>query len=67
MQGLHRQIVLLTTVLLGVLTTEAAETDERTIEDTYKVWVEATNEKNISKWSSFLATDPFFPLLICRH
>lgn len=37
-----------------------AETDEQSIRETYKAWVEATNEKDIEKWSAFLATSPYF-------
>ena len=38
----------------------AAETDEQSIHETYKAWVEATNEKDIEKWSTFLAASPYF-------
>ena len=38
----------------------AAETDEQSIHETYKAWVESTNEKDIEKWSTFLATSPYF-------
>ena len=37
-----------------------AETDEQSIHETYKAWVEATNEKDIEKWSTFLAANPYF-------
>lgn len=56
----HPRIVFLIALLFGVPTIEAAETDEQIIEDTYRAWVGATNEKDIGKWSSFLATNPFF-------
>lgn len=38
----------------------AAETDEQAIHETYSAWVEATNEKDIDKWSTFLASSPYF-------
>ncbi len=38
----------------------AAETDEQSIHETYKAWVEAANEKDISEWSTFLAASPYF-------
>lgn len=38
----------------------AAETDEQSIHETYKSWVDATNEKDIEKWSTFLAASPYF-------
>jgi ketosteroid isomerase-like protein len=30
------------------------------IHETYNAWVEAANEKDIAKWSTFLADDPYF-------
>jgi len=38
----------------------AADSDAQEIERTYTAWVEATNEKDIEKWSLFLAKDPYF-------
>ena len=38
----------------------AAESDEQSIQKTYRAWVGATNEKDIEKWSAFLATNPYF-------
>jgi ketosteroid isomerase-like protein len=38
----------------------AAEPDEPAIHETYKAWVEATNRKDIDKWSTFLAPNPYF-------
>ena len=38
----------------------AADTDEQSIHETYTAWVEATNEKDIEKWSTFLAIRPYF-------
>ena len=38
----------------------ATEADEQAIHNTYKAWVEATNEKDIEKWSTFLAASPYF-------
>ena len=58
------------TIILGVtclafaptacLQALAAETDEQLIHETYRAWVEATNEKDIEEWSAFLATGPYF-------
>ena len=42
------------------LKTLAAETDEQSIQETYRAWVEATNAKDIEEWSTFLATSPYF-------
>jgi rhodanese-related sulfurtransferase len=39
---------------------ESTDPDVQVIERTYKAWVEATNEKDIAKWSSFLANNPYF-------
>jgi ketosteroid isomerase-like protein len=36
------------------------EADEQAILETYKAWVEATNAKDIEKWSTFLAINPYF-------
>jgi ketosteroid isomerase-like protein len=41
-------------------TEPAAETDEQSIHKAYTAWVEATNEKDIEKWSAFLAPGPYF-------
>ena len=38
----------------------AAETDEQSIQETYRAWVEATNDKDIEEWSTFLAPSPYF-------
>jgi ketosteroid isomerase-like protein len=38
----------------------AADSDEQSIHDTYNAWVEASNEKDIQKWSTFLAENPYF-------
>lgn len=37
-----------------------SESDEQSIHETYKAWVEATNEKDIKEWARFLAPDPYF-------
>ena len=50
----------LSAVLLMVAAAGAADSDEHAIEETYKAWVEATNERDIAKWSTFLAEDPYF-------
>ena len=34
--------------------------EEQAIHDTYNAWVEAANEKDIAKWSTFLAENPYF-------
>ena len=46
--------------LIACLKTFAAQTDEQSVQETYRAWVEATNEKDIEKWSAFLATSPYF-------
>lgn len=38
----------------------AAKTDEESIHETYSAWVKATNDKDIDKWSTFLASSPYF-------
>ena len=38
----------------------AAETDEQSIHETYRAWVEVTNEKDLEKWSTFLDSSPYF-------
>jgi len=47
-------------VLLVVPAVGAANTEEQLIERTYEAWEEAANEKDISRWSSFLSEDPYF-------
>jgi len=47
-------------LFLVVSAADAADSDVQAIERTYRAWVEATNEKDITKWSSFLAQDPYF-------
>ena len=39
---------------------EAADSEERVIDETYYAWLQATNEKDIVKWSAFLAEEPYF-------
>ncbi len=34
--------------------------EEQAIHDSYNAWVEAANEKDIAKWSTFLAENPYF-------
>ncbi len=57
-------IILVVTALAfsfaGCSTKSMREADEQSIRDTYNAWVEATNEKDIEKWSMFLATNPYF-------
>ena len=50
----------LVAMFLAVSAASAADSDEQAIKRTYKAWVEATNEKDITKWASFLAKDPYF-------
>jgi len=50
----------LAALFLAVSATGAADSDVQAIEQTYRAWVEASNEKNLTKWSSFLAKDPYF-------
>lgn len=38
----------------------ASDSEEQAIHDTYNAWVEAANEKDIEKWSTFLAENPYF-------
>jgi len=49
-------------VLLIALGTPAyaADTDEEKIDKTYKAWVQAANNKDLEKWSVFLAPDAYF-------
>jgi ketosteroid isomerase-like protein len=60
MRNLCHFLSCLTALFLAVSVAYAAESDVQAIERTYKAWVEATNEKDITKWSSFLAQDPYF-------
>lgn len=39
---------------------KAADSDELLIHNTYIAWVEATNDKDIERWSAFLADEPYF-------
>ena len=47
-------------LVFAVSAVVAAESDVQAIEKTYVAWVEATNEKDIAKWATFLARDPYF-------
>ena len=38
----------------------AADSDESSIHDTYDAWVEASNERDIEKLSTFIADNPYF-------
>jgi ketosteroid isomerase-like protein len=53
------RICLATVAFVGSLST-AADSKVQTIQQTYSAWVEAANEKDIAKWSRFLADDPYF-------
>lgn len=57
----HRQYFAgLVVLFLAVSTVDAEESDVQAVERTYKAWVEASNEKDITKWSTFLAENPYF-------
>lgn len=47
-------------LFIAVPVANAGDADVQAIETTYRAWVEATNEKNIETWSSFLANSPYF-------
>ncbi|MBT8401697.1 MAG: DUF4440 domain-containing protein [Rhodothermia bacterium] len=53
------EVCLATAVICGSIS-NAADTEEQSIDETYTAWVEAANDKNIAKWSTFLADDPYF-------
>ena len=46
--------------LFGASASNAADTDVQIINSTYEAWEEAANEKDLEKWSSFVADDPYF-------
>jgi ketosteroid isomerase-like protein len=52
-------IYLATAVIAGAVSI-AADSEVEAINETYTAWVEAANEKDIAKWSTFLADDPYF-------
>ena len=54
------QGLLLAFSIAACSTALSAETDEQLIHETYRAWVEITNEKDIEKWSAFLAKKPYF-------
>ena len=60
MRNLRQFVAGLVALFLAVSAVDAADSDVQAIEKTYEAWVEATNEKDIIKWSSFLASDPYF-------
>lgn len=47
-------------LVVSVSAVNAAESDVQAIERTYTSWVQATNDKDITRWSAFLADDPYF-------
>jgi ketosteroid isomerase-like protein len=53
------EICLATVVITGSIS-NAADSEEQVIHETYNAWVEAANEKDIAKWSTFLAENPYF-------
>lgn len=60
MRDVYHTCVCLVAIFLAVSLADAAESDVHAIEKTYRAWVEATNQKDIEKWSSFLAKNPYF-------
>ena len=50
----------LVAIALAVPATSASDSDVEAIEKTYASWVRVTNDKDIIRWSSFLAQDPYF-------
>jgi len=52
-------VLLVLLVVLGI-PAYAAEADGAEIDKTYKAWLQATNEKDLEKWSMFLAPDAYF-------
>ena len=52
--------ICLTVALVTVSISNAADSEEQAIHEAYDAWVEAANEKDIKKWSTFLAEDPYF-------
>jgi ketosteroid isomerase-like protein len=48
-----------TAILTGSITS-AADSEVQKIHETYQAWVEAANARDIERWSTFLAEDPFF-------
>lgn len=52
--------VCLAAALFGSGVLNAGQTEEQAIHDAYAAWVQAANEKDIAKWSRFLADDPYF-------
>jgi len=60
MREKQARVVWFLSLLLIGLPIYAAETDETKIENTYIAWVQATNEKDLEKWASFLAPDAYF-------
>lgn len=60
MRNLCRYCTGIVALLLTLLAADAAESDVQAIERTYTACLNATNEKDIVKWSSFLADAPYF-------
>lgn len=53
-------VLCLATVVATGSISGAADSEELSIRDTYIAWVKATNEKDIGRWSAFLADNPYF-------
>ena len=62
MRDLHINIAVLFLVIAVAAgsISSAADSEELLIHQTYIAWVEATNDKDIQRWSTFLADDPYF-------
>lgn len=52
-------IYLVTALIVGSIS-NAADSEVQAIHETYNAWVESANEKDIAKWSTFLAENPYF-------
>jgi ketosteroid isomerase-like protein len=60
MRNPRRYCSVIAPLFVTCLAAVAAESDVQAIEDTYRAWVQASNDRDILKWSSFLADDPYF-------
>jgi len=52
--------ICLVTALIAGSISNAADSEVQAIHETYNAWVESANEKDIAKWSTFLAENPYF-------
>jgi ketosteroid isomerase-like protein len=53
-------VLCLATVATSGSISAATDSEKSLIQDTYNAWVEVANEKDIKKWSTFLAENPYF-------